>query len=97
MLAALAANADRVRAPIVVKVKDVGDFHVRAVTIEEFERLESSEGSALAAGLARALCDEKGERLPKDVAERFAEVFAKQPTDVMHALLAGVRGASPGN
>jgi hypothetical protein len=94
MLAALAANAARVRPPVEVILAGVGTLYVRAVTVEEFEKLEAAEGSALAAGLARALCDENGERLPKEVLDRFAEVLAKQPTQVMHAMLDGVRGKS---
>jgi hypothetical protein len=92
LLAALAANAERALSRVPVTINGIGTLYVRPVTIEEFEKLEASAGSALSAGLARALCDEKGARLAPDVAKQFADALGKQPTDVMHALLSGVRG-----
>ncbi len=103
--AALAANAERVRAPIPVDLDGVGIVYVRPGTIADFEELGKNptpdSESRFGRGLARLMCHENGERYsPQDVID-LGTLLLGQPEEMFQKIKAAAtgekKGSEPGN
>lgn len=88
--AALAANAERVAKPICVDVPNVGKIYVRPRLVSEYEAAEQAvkdgDANAIAAGAAKILCDENGNRFPPEIRDGLAKLLAEQPQSILIAI-----------
>lgn len=94
LLAKLEENASATQKPNTVEIPNVGTVYVRKRTVLEYEQMATLKAGAggqdnglFAPSIARLLCDENGKRFDINTENALAELLARQPEDVFHAIV----------
>lgn len=96
LLARLEANASAAQQPVQIEIPNVGMIYVRKRTVLEYEQMATLKAQTEASGqdtglfapsVARLLCDENGKRFDLTTEAALAQLLARQPEEVFHAII----------